>query len=62
MGITGKSVAKSGMGGRAPTMPGAGPIDLLYGSRGMLAAYRRPGSLGPHEPRPSGPRVTIVEA
>ena len=43
-------------------MAEAGPTDLLYGSRGVPAAYRHPGSLGPHEPCPSGPRVTIVEA
>ena len=30
MGITGKRVEKSGMGGRARTMAGAGPTDLLY--------------------------------
>ena len=62
MGVTGKRVEKSGIGGRARTMAAAGPTDLLYGSRGVPAAYRHPGSLGPHEPCPSGPRVTIVEA
>ena len=62
MGVTGKRVEKSGIGGRARTMAGAGPTDLLYGSRGVPAAYRHPGSLGLHEPCPSGPRVTIVEA
>ena len=40
-------------------MAGAGPKDFLYGSRGLPAAYHHPGSLGPHEPYPSGPRVTI---
>ena len=29
MGVTGKRVEKSGIGGRAPTMAGAGPADLL---------------------------------
>ena len=43
-------------------MAGAGSTDLLYGSRGVPAAYHHPGSLGPHEPCPGGPRVTIVEA
>ena len=59
MGVTGKRVEKSGIGGRARTMTGAGPTDLLYGSTGLPATYRHPGSLGPHEPCPSGPRVTI---
>ena len=62
MGVTGKRVEKSGLGGRARTIAGAGPIDLPYGSRGVPAAYRHPGSFDPHEPCPSGPRVTIVEA
>ena len=61
MGVTGRRVEKSGIGGRARTMAGAGPTDLLYGSETVPAAYRHPGSLGPHEPCPSGPRVTIVE-
>ena len=58
MGVTGKRVDKSGIGGRARTMAGAGPTDLLYGSKG-IPAYRHPGSLGPHEPCPSRPWVTI---
>ena len=62
MGVTGKRVEKSGIGGRARTMARAGPTDLLYGSRGVPGAYCHPGSLGPLEPCPSGPRVTIVEA
>ena len=62
MGVTGKRVEKSGIGGRAGTMAETGPTDLLYGSTGVPAAYRHLGSLGPHEPCPSGPRVTIVEA
>ena len=36
-----------------------GPTDFHYGSRGIPAAYRHPGTLGPHEPYPSGPRVTV---
>ena len=39
-------------------MAGAGPTYLHYGSRLLPAAYRHPGSLSPHEPCPSGPRVT----
>ena len=59
MRVTGKRVAKPGIGDRGRTMAGAAPTDFLYGSRGLPAAYRHPGSLGPHEPCPSGPRVTI---
>ena len=59
MGVTGKKVEGWGIGGRACTTAGAGPTDLHYGSRGLPAAYRHPGSLDPHEPCPSGPRVTI---
>ena len=59
MGVPGKKVERSGIGGRACTMAGAGPTDLHYGSRGLHAAYRHPGSLGSHEPCPSRPRVTI---
>ena len=62
MGVMGKRVEKSGIGGRARTMAGAGPTNLLYGSIGVTAAYRHPGSLGPHEPCSSRPGVTIVEA
>ena len=62
IGVTGKRVEKSGIGGRARTMAGAGPTDLLYGSRGVPAAYRHPGSSGPHEPCQSDPRVAIIEA
>ena len=61
MGVTGNRVEISGIGGRACTMAGAGPTDLFYGSRGLLAAYRHPENLGPYEPCPSGPRVTIAE-
>ena len=59
MGVTRKNVEKCGIGARACTMAGAAPTDLLYGSRGIPAAYRPPGSLGPHEPCPSRPWVTI---
>ena len=42
---------------------GAGPgRDLLHGSRGLPAPYRRTGDLGPHEPCPRTPRVQIVES
>ena len=40
-------------------MAGAGPTDLHYGSRGLPAAYRHPGTLGPHAACPRGPGVTI---
>ena len=59
MGVTGKKVQRSGIGGRARTMAGAGPTDLHYGSRGLPAAYRWAGSLHPHEPSPREPWVTI---
>ena len=59
MGVTEKKVKRSGIGGRSRTMAGAIPTDLLYGSRGLPASYRHPGSLGSHEPCPSGPRETI---
>ena len=62
MGVTGKRVEKSGIGSRARKMAGGGPTDLLYGSRGVPAAYCQPAILGPHEPCQSGPRLTIVEA
>ena len=54
MGVTGN-------GGRGTA--GAGPgRDLLYGSRGVPAPYRRTGDLGPHEPCPRTPRVQIVQS
>ena len=40
-------------------MAGADPTNLLNGSTGLPAAYWHPGSLGPHESCPGGPRVTI---
>ena len=59
MGVTGNKVQRSGIGCRARTMTGASPTDLHYGSRGLPAAYRPPGSLGPHKPCANGTRVTI---
>ena len=59
MGVTGKRVKKSSIGGTARTMAGAVPTDLLYGSGGLSAAYRHPVNLGPREACPSEPRVTI---
>ena len=48
-------------GGRGTA--GAGPgRDLLYGSRGVPAPYRRTRDLGPHDPRPRTPRVQIIES
>ena len=48
-------------GGRGTA--GAGPgRDLLYGSRGVPAPYRRTGHLGPHEPCPRTPWVQIIES
>ena len=38
-GVTVKRVEKSGKGGRARTMAGAGPADLPYGSRGIPTAH-----------------------
>ena len=61
MGVTGKRVEKSCISGRARRMAGTGPTGLLYGSRGLTAAYCHPESLGPHEPCPGRPRVTIDE-
>ena len=59
MGVTGMRVEKSGIRGRACTMTTARPTGLHYGSRGIPASYRQPGSLGPHHPCPSGPQVII---
>ena len=59
MGVAGKKVEKSGIGGRARTIARTGPTDLHYGSIGLPAAYRQPGSLAPHDPCPSGPCVAI---
>ena len=62
MGVTGKLVEKSGIGGRARTMAGAGSTHLLYGSSGLLVTYRHPGSMGRHEPFLTGPPPTIDDA
>ena len=59
--VRSKTVGVTGNGGRGTA--GAGPgRDLLYGSRGVPAPYRRTGDLGPHEPCPRMPRVQIVES
>ena len=56
-----KTIGVTGNGGRGTA--GAGPgRDLLYGSRGVPAPYRRTGDLGPHEPRSRTPRLQIVES
>ena len=57
--VTGKRVEESRIGLRARKMAVAGSTDLHYDIRGLPAAYRHPGSLGPHEPCPSGLWVTI---
>ena len=59
--VRSKTLGVTGYGGRGTA--GAGPCrDLLYGSRGVPAPYRRTGDLGPHEPCPRTPRVQIVES
>ena len=59
--VRSKTIGVTGNGGRGTA--GAGPgRDLLYGSRGLPAPYRRTGDLGPHEPCPGTPRVQIVES
>ena len=59
--VRSKTIGVTGNGGRGTA--GAGPgRDLLYGSRGVPAPYRRTGDLGPHEPCPRTPRVQIVES
>ena len=57
--VRSKTLGVTGYGGRgtAGVRPGR---DLLYGSRGAPAPYRRTGDLGPHEPCPRTPRVQIV--
>ena len=59
MGVTRKKVKESGISGRARTMAGAEPTEFHYCSRGLPATYLNLGTLGPHEPCPSAPRVTI---
>ena len=51
-----------GSGYRFSTAGAGSGRDLLYGSRGVPAPYRRTGDLGPHEPCPRTPRVQIVES
>ena len=59
--VRSKTIGVIGNGGKGTA--GAGPVrDLLYGSRGLPAPYRRTGDLGPHEPCPRTPRVQIVES
>ena len=59
--VRSKTVGPTGNGGRGTA--GAGPgRDLLYGSRGVPAPYRRNGDSGPHEPCPRTPWVQIVES
>ena len=60
MGVTGRRLDRLGIGGRRHTMAGTGPTDLLYGSRGLPAAYRQPVSLDPHEACPSGPESPLT--
>ena len=59
MGVMGRKPEKPGIGGRARTTAGGGPMDLFHSSRGLPATYRHVGGLGPHEPCPSGPQVII---
>ena len=57
--VRSKTIGVTGNGGRGTA--GAGPgRDLIYGSRGLPAPYRRTGDLGPHEPCPRTPRVQIL--
>ena len=59
--VRSKTIGVTGNCGRG--IAGAGPgRDLLYGSTGLPAPYRRTGDLGPHEPCPRTPRVQIVES
>ena len=59
--VRSKTLGVTGYGGRGTA--GAGPgRDLLYGSRGVPAPYRRTWDLGPHEPCPGTPRVQIAES
>ena len=59
--VRSKTIGVTGNGGRGTA--GAGPgRDLLYGSRGVPAPYRRTGDLGPHEPCPKTARMQIVKS
>ena len=59
--VRSKTIGVTGNGGRGTAGTGPGR-DLLYGSRGVPAPYRRTGDLGPHEPCPRTPRVQIMES
>ena len=59
--VRSKTIGVTETGGRGTA--GAGPArDLLYGSRGVPAPYRRTGDLGPHDPCQRTPRVQIMES
>ena len=59
--VRSKTIGVTGNGGRGTA--GASPgRDLLYGSRGVPAPYRRTRDLGPHEPCQRTPGVQIVES
>ena len=59
--VRSKTIGVTGNNGRSTA--GAGPgRDLLYGSRGVPAPYRRTGDLGLHEPCRRTPQVQIVES
>ena len=57
--IRSKSAGLTGGRGTAGAGPGR---DLLYGSRGVPAPYRRTRDLDPHEPSPRTPRVQIMDS
>ena len=59
--VRSKTLGVTGYGGRGTAGAGLG-TDLLYGSRGVPAPYRRTGDLGPDEPCPRTPRVQIIES
>ena len=59
--VRSKTLGVTGYSGRGTA--GAGPgRDLLYGSRGVPAPYRRTGDSGPHEPCPRTSWVQSVES
>ena len=59
--VRSKTIGVTGNGGRGTAGAGSGR-DLIYGSRGLPAPYRRTGDLGPYEPCPRKPQVQIVES
>ena len=71
MGVTEKRLEKTGIGGRAPRMAGAGPTDLPYGTRGspppppslVAWALMSPAQVDPGSPLtiPSGNRRSKPE-